>query len=175
MIDYEPNKIIKDINGREIVNYIDNFLIYLYNNPDKANFHYDKTSLPCFLVDFYSGIEITQKPVICKSRKLRCTLNTGFNSSSEALDLLFSMVVTELNHFSANKMNYFLSLTPSPEIFDTSFNPIKGMFLRYAELPYTENIMPQMPIEPYANNLSRKQMITPEMDPIEVLMKRIGY
>lgn len=180
MINYKQNKILFDAFGAETIDYIDNFFIYLYNNPDRVNFTYDRAPKPTFLVSFFENFEITQKAMICRSRKLNCALNKGFDSSPEALDLLFGIITTELNYedFEHNDktIKYFLSLKPTIPFHDPTFAPRKGMILSYARIPYTKNIMPQTPVEPYyANNFGRKQMITPEMDPIEVLMRKIGY
>ena len=68
-------------------------------------------------------------------------------------------------------INYFFRVLIPPQISDPSFCPTKGVFLKYAKVPYNQNIIP---ITPFDNNLKNHKQVFIQ-DPIEVLMRKIGY
>jgi len=174
MIDYQPNKIV-NFSGINNIEFTDNLFIYFHNNPDKVRFKYDRAPSPTFVITILEDLELIQKPLICASRKLRCSFVDSLDySKREILDQLFDVVTDELNKIATNKIFYFLTLMPTVPIIDPSFIPRRGIIARYAETEFSEGIMP---LNMGSNNLkvSPPNFIPKIIDPIEVLMKRIGY
>jgi hypothetical protein len=175
-MDYVPVKIIKTPGFEDCIDFTDNLFIYFHNNPDKVRFKYDRAPGPTFVITILEDLELIQKPLICASRKkLRCSFVDSLDySKREILDQLFDVVTDELNKIATNKIFYFLTLMPTVPIIDPSFIPRRGIIARYAETEFSEGIMP---LNMGSNNLkvSPPNFIPKIIDPIEVIMRRMGY
>jgi hypothetical protein len=178
MIDYQPNKIV-NVSGTNNIEFIDNFFIYLYNNPNKVKFKYDRApSLTFSIAILEDELTIMSKPLICLNRKLRISfIDTLDYSKKETLDQLFDVVVDELNKISTNKIFYFQRLMPTISIIDDpAFISRRGIMIRYAETEFSEKVVPNSTGGLFCSNLKPTlNIVPPIIDPIEVLMKKIGY